>query len=37
MSCEGCPNQGNCNKDASTCSVETNPKTTSKDHSRHVW
>ena len=26
MSCEGCPNQGNCNKDASTCSVETNPK-----------
>ena len=26
MSCEGCPNHGNCNKDASTCSVETNPK-----------
>ena len=24
MSCEGCPNQGSCSKDASSCSVETN-------------
>ncbi|WP_297236697.1 Mrp/NBP35 family ATP-binding protein [uncultured Faecalicoccus sp.] len=25
MSCEGCPNQGNCGKDQSTCGVENNP------------
>lgn len=31
MSCEGCPNAGNCNKDASTCGVETNPKNHIKD------
>lgn len=24
MSCEGCPNQGNCSKDTSSCSVQTN-------------
>ncbi len=26
MSCEGCPSQGNCSKDASMCSVQPNPK-----------
>lgn len=26
MSCEGCPSKGNCSKDASLCSVETNAK-----------
>lgn len=26
MSCEGCPSQGKCGKDASTCGVSTNPK-----------
>lgn len=26
MSCEGCPSQGKCGKDSSTCSVVTNPK-----------
>lgn len=31
MSCEGCPNAGNCSKDASTCGVETNPKNHIKD------
>ena len=31
MSCEGCPNAGNCSKDASTCGVETNSKNHIKD------
>lgn len=26
MSCEGCPNEGNCNKDAASCQIVTNPK-----------
>lgn len=26
MSCEGCPSQGKCGKDASSCSVSSNPK-----------
>ncbi len=26
MSCEGCPSKGNCSKDSTLCSVQTNPK-----------
>ena len=32
MSCEGCPSRGNCSKDSSLCSVQTNPK----NHIKHV-
>lgn len=32
MSCEGCPNQGNCGKDQSTCGVENNPN----NHIKHI-
>ncbi|WP_294730874.1 Mrp/NBP35 family ATP-binding protein [uncultured Faecalibaculum sp.] len=32
MSCEGCPSKGNCSKDSSLCSVQTNPK----NHIKHV-
>lgn len=31
MSCEGCPSQGNCNKDSESCDVVTNPKNHIKD------
>ncbi|WP_300957496.1 Mrp/NBP35 family ATP-binding protein [Faecalibaculum rodentium] len=32
MSCEGCPSKGNCSKDSTLCSVQTNPK----NHIKHV-
>ena len=32
MSCEGCPTQGNCGKDQSTCGVENNPN----NHIKHI-
>ena len=32
MSCEGCPNAGNCSKDKTTCGVSTNPK----NHIKHI-
>ncbi len=31
MSCEGCPSQGNCGKDASSCGVQPNPNNKIKD------
>ena len=32
MSCEGCPNAGNCSKDKTTCNVKTN----AKNHIKHI-